>query len=271
MISDIQLQEQQVSEAFSRQSVVFDDIYETNPITLWMRNKFRNEVLRFIKPGDPILELNCGTGIDTLFFAQKGYKILATDNSAGMLERLSEKISKNGLQHLISIGKHSFNDLAGMAGRKFGYIYSNFGGLNCTDDLAKFLKDIDNLLLPGGYFTFTIMPKVCPWEMLEFFKSRKEVAFRRFKKDGAMAHIEGVYFKCYYYNPSFIIKNMGKKYRLSALTGLASFVPPPSMEHFPGKYPKLFSLLKKIEEPVCRIFPFNRWCDQYVITMQKMK
>ena len=271
MFMNTQEQEEKVSEAFSRQSVVFDDIYETNPITLWMRSRFRNEVLKFIRPGDNILELNCGTGIDTLFFAQKGYKILATDNAEGMLDQVKEKISKKGLQELVSSRKYSFNDLSGLEGQKFGYIYSNFGGLNCTDDLVKVLKDIDQLLLPGGHFTFTIMPKVCLWEIFEIFKGRRSVAFRRFKKGGANAHIEGVYFKCHYYNPSYVIKHAGINYSLSALNGLASFVPPPSMEHFPGKYPKLFSLLKKIEEPLCRIFPFNRWCDQYVITMQKMK
>ena len=269
MVKDI-LQEQKVNEAFSRQSVSFDHIYESNPITLLMRQKVRNEVLKYISPGDEILELNCGTGIDAVFFAQNGYKVLATDNSEGMLQRLSEKVKEKQLQDRISTAKCSFNDLAQLHDRQFGYIFSNFGGLNCTKDMAAVLKDVDALLLPGGYFTFVIMPKVCPWELLMLFRGRTKVAFRRFEKNGTMAHLEGVYFNCYYYNPSFIIRNLSEKYEVCSLKGLASFMPPPFMEYFPVKYPKLFSFLERIENKVCDIFPFNTWCDQYVITMRKI-
>ena len=71
MEEDILQQEKNVSEAFSRQSFLFDEIYEHNPITLLMREKVRNEVLTYISKGDKILELICGTGIDTVFFCEK--------------------------------------------------------------------------------------------------------------------------------------------------------------------------------------------------------
>ena len=263
------LQEQNVSNAFSRQSSVFDDIYENNPITLIIRQKARNEVLGHISPGDHILELNCGTGIDTMFFAGKGFKVMATDNAGGMLQKLSEKIAGSPKERLVSVRKCSFNDLTPLHDHRYDYIFSNFGGLNCTSDLASVLKQVDQLLKPGGHFTFVLMPKICPWEIASIFKGRQKVAFRRFKKAGTNAHIEGVYFKCYYYSPSYFRKHIPVGYARCSLKGMASFMPPPFMDHFPVKYPKLFSMLKHIEDKVCDKFPFNRWCDQYVITMRK--
>lgn len=271
MTTGILQQEQKVSDAFSKQSVSFDSIYENNPITLWMRDRVRREVLSFLKPDDHILELNCGTGIDSVFFAQKGYSVFATDNAEGMLQKLAGKIELNALQDRITAQKCSFNDLSQLQGHQFNYIFSNFGGLNCTNGLAKVLKDMDQLLAPGGYFTFVIMPKACPWELLAALKGRFKTALRRFKRDGTVAHIEGAYFKCYYYNPAYVRKHVKVSYTLCSLRGLGSFVPPPFMDHFPGKYPKLFSMLEKIESRVCSIYPFNTWCDQYVITMQKAK
>src|SRR5690348_11110466 len=129
--------EQLVSDAFSKQSAVFDDTYQNNTTTLWMRDRVRSEVLRFIKPNDTILELNCGTGIDTVFFAQKGYKVLATDNAPGMLGMLESKIDPLSLQDRIETKRCSFNELEQLGNAQFDYIFSNFGGLNCTDQLDK--------------------------------------------------------------------------------------------------------------------------------------
>lgn len=269
MIKTQAIQENNVSNAFSRQSALFDDIYDNNPITVWMRNRVRAQAMRYMKKGNSILELNCGTGTDSIFFAQQGLNILATDNADGMLQQLSRKVETLQLQENITIHKTSFNDLTLPDDRQFDHVFSNFSGLNCTDDLVKVLHNIDSVIKPGGYFTLVIMPKVCPWELAMLLKGETNLAFRRFRKNGTSAHIEGVYFQCYYYNASTIIRSMRTQYKLCALKGLASFVPPPSLEYFPTKYPKLFSLFQKIENNVAGTFPFNRWCDQYAITMQK--
>ncbi len=44
-----------------------------------------------------ILELNCGTGEDALWFAKKGHKVLATDISEKMLGITQEKIHEANL------------------------------------------------------------------------------------------------------------------------------------------------------------------------------
>ena len=63
---------QNVSAAFSKQSSSFDEIEDQNEILKWMRVQIHNHCMRFYKVGDEILELNCGTGIDAVFFADQG-------------------------------------------------------------------------------------------------------------------------------------------------------------------------------------------------------
>jgi len=263
------LQEQKVSAAFSQQSAVFDDIYDHNAITLYMRNRGRAEAFNYLRPGDKILELNCGTGIDTVFFAKKGFKIVATDNAEGMVAQTTNKIMTADLDGRASCLRCSFNDLSALGGEKFDYLFSNFSGLNCAPDLGSVLNEADSVLKPGGYFTFVVMPKICPWELIMLLRGRTKLALRRLGKAPARAHIEGVLFDCYYYNPSYVTRHLKGRYTLCALTGLASIVPPPSLDYFPVKYPRLLKTLMKWEDRICSIFPFNRWCDQYVITMRK--
>ena len=265
----VQEQEIKVSDAFSRQSVVFDAIDEGNDILLWMRNRVRREVLSYIKPGSEMLELNCGTGIDSVFFAQQGFNVLATDNAPGMLQMLSQKIDKLDLSERLSFQRCSFNELEGLGGRKFDYVFSNFGGLNCTDDLAKVLTDIDGLLNPGGYFTLVIMPPICPWELIMLFKGYFKTAFRRLSKKGTMAHVEGVYFKCYYYTPRYVMNAVKRNFTLRSLKGLSIVVPPPFIEHFAARHPSMFNRLERLENKIWDKAPFNRWNDHFMITMQK--
>lgn len=264
-----QQQEEFVSEAFSRQSPVFDAVDDANKTIGWMRKRVRDEVLRFIKPSSSLLELNCGTGIDSVFFASQGHTVMATDNAPGMLTQLDAKRKKLGLEEKIKTQKCSFNNLETLGAQKFDYAFSNFGGLNCSPDLGKILRDMDALLLPGGYFSFVIMPVVCPWEMLMIFKGYFKTAFRRFGKNGTSAHLEGMHFQCYYYNPDYVINTLKRDYTLMSLKGLSITVPPPFIEGFMDKHPSLFSRLERIENRIWDKAPFNRWCDHYIITMQK--
>lgn len=258
-----------VSNAFSKQSVVFDEIDKASSSIVWMRERVRKEVLSYIQPNSRILELNCGTGIDSVFFAQEGFEVVATDNADGMLAQLNEKIDTLKISAKLSTKKCSFNHIDRLNEGKFDYVFSNFGGLNCTDKLYEVIQGIDKVLKPGGYFTLVIMPKVCPWEMITLFKGYFKTAFRRFKKNGTTAHLEGLLFYCYYYSPKYVMKHAGDGYTIESVKGLCITVPPPFIENFYEKHPRAFRFLEKIENKIWNKAPFNRWADHYMITMRK--
>jgi ubiquinone/menaquinone biosynthesis C-methylase UbiE len=265
------LQELQASAAFSKQAPVFDKIDDDNKLIVWMRNRIQKEAMSFVRKGDYMLELNCGTGIDALYFASQGIRVKATDNAPGMLAQLQQKLVSHGLEDCVSIEQCSFNRLEQLGTTpEFDYVFSDFGGLNCTDKLDKVLMDIDKLLKPGGRFTLVIMPRICLWELLMVFRGYFKTAFRRLRKGGAGAQVEGLPFQCYYYDPGLIVKQMGKRYKLCSLKGLAITVPPPYIEHFTERHPRWFAILEKWENRLWTKPPFNRWGDHYMITMEKL-
>jgi ubiquinone/menaquinone biosynthesis C-methylase UbiE len=257
-----------VSEAFSKQSVVFDTLYKENRLSEYLRSHFRKEVLAHLKPNGSVLELNCGTGMDAIYFAEKGHTILATDNAPGMLAQLDRKIQNTALGKSIRTRRCSFHDIHTIAPEKFDHILSNFGGLNCTDNLRDVLEQFSPLLNDRGKVTLMVMPKICPWELVMMFKGKFKTAFRRFKKN-TPAHIEGVHFFCYYYNPGYIKAALEKDFDVITLKGIFITVPPEFYQNFVERYPKLFSLLCKIDSILCRVFPFTYCCDHYMITLQK--
>ena len=63
--------------------------------------KSTNTLEEFLSPGDNIFELNAGTGIDAVYFAEKGHSVFAIDNAEGMLIELEKKIESFHLQEKI--------------------------------------------------------------------------------------------------------------------------------------------------------------------------
>ena len=257
-----------VNLAFSRQSEFFDSYEEGNEILKWMRSVTRSHLLRHLKKNDSILELNAGTGLDAVFLAEKGYHVHCIDVASGMLEKLGLKVKKKRLKDLINWQQLSFSELDQLAGKSFDHIFSNFGGLNCAENLSSVFDSFHKILKPGGKVTLVIIPPVCPWELALMFKGNFKTAFRRLHKNGTTAQVEGVNFKAYYYTAKDTMKFLGKRFELIELQGLASLSPPPYMENFPVKFPSLYKNLTRLDKKLSHTFPFDRWADHFILTAQ---
>jgi ubiquinone/menaquinone biosynthesis C-methylase UbiE len=264
------INELKASEAFTKQSGVFDQLYGDDAIIQYKRQRVREHILRYARPQTFMLELNCGTGEDAMFFARQGFKIHATDISTAMLDVLRKKTDSSFYEEKISTEQCSFTELEFLEADQFDYVYSNFGGLNCTGELEKVLHSFDNLIKPGGVVTLVIISKFCLWETLLLFKGKFKTAFRRFfSGKGRRAHIEGNFFKCWYYSPSFIKKHLEGKFEFLSLEGLCTIVPPSYIENFAQKHFKLFNLFRKMENKVKAKWPWNRTGDYFIISFQK--
>lgn len=267
------INEQAAEKAFTKQSAVFDDIYSSNIIIQYKRQRVRDHLQQFLKPQSKILELNAGTGEDAIWFAKHDHTVHATDISKGMQGKLMEKVRQNNLEKQITNELCSFTELQDLKNRgPYDVIFSNFAGLNCTGELDKVLQSFSSLLKPGGIVTLVILPEFCLWESLLFLKGDFKTAFRRFfSSKGVKAHIEGEYFTCWYYDPSYVIENMKHSYEILNLEGLCTLVPPSYLENFPAKRPSLFNWLKEKENKWKRKWPWRGIGDYYIISFRKNK
>jgi ubiquinone/menaquinone biosynthesis C-methylase UbiE len=265
------MNEQAAAEAFSKQAPVFDELYSGDAIIQYKRKRVRDHILQRLKPDSYILELNAGTGDDAIYFAQLGHSVHATDISDGMQRQLAQKVKLQGLQGNISNEVCSYTDLKNLFNRgPYDLIFSNFAGLNCTDDLPKVLRSFSSLLKAGGLVTLVILPKFCLWEFLLIFKGKFRTAFRRFSgSKGTPAHIEGKHFRCWYYNPGFVQRTLKDKFDLLSVEGLCTIVPPSYIEKFAEKHPKAYRFLQKREDHSKNKWPWKNIGDYYIITLQK--
>ncbi len=253
--------------AFSAQSPHFDAIDRSNAVIGDLRQQVYRRIQRHIAPQSRVLEINAGTGIDAGWFVSQGHSVLATDVSDGMIAALRSKMEAHDHQGRLRVRQLSYEELDQLKGEQFDFVFSNFGGLNCVKDLTPVINPIRQLLTSGGHICFVIMPPVCPWEVLSILKGNK-TAFRRWKKDGTMAHLEGHYFKTYYHSLGQLRRTLGPDFTLRSCEGLAAISPPPHQVNFPGKYPRLYSILRKTDDLVNTWYPFNRWADHIIATFR---
>ena len=267
-----QWNEQEVAAAFSRQARGFDDSDAGNTIIQYKRNRVREHVLRYLPAYASVLELNAGTGTDAVWFAERGFRVHATDIAEGMQERLREKVRIRGVGDLVTTELCSFTDLENLRQRgPFDLIYSNFAGLNCTGDLDRVLQSFWPLLRPGGQVSLVILPKFCLWETLMLFRGKFRTAFRRVfsGRKGARSHVEGHHFRCWYYSPSYVMRHLGKDYELLSLEGLCTLVPPSYIEGFAEKHPMAYRMLRVWENKWKAKWPWRSVGDYYIISFRK--
>lgn len=256
-----------LQRAFSKQAEHYDADDLDNPILLDWRKRVYDHLNLFLKPGSRVLELNAGTGKDAIHLVRSGHSVHATDVSPGMIQKIRDKVNQSGCQQELSVQQCSFESLNAVTDDSFDCVFSNFGGLNCCRDLAAVTQHLPRLLKRGGYVIWVIMPPACPWEWLQILKGNLN-AFRRLKKQGVMAHLEGEYFTTYYHSLSDIQISLGPDFIRIRTEGLGSVSPPPSSQAFFVGHPGLYDALKRLDRVVGSHFPFNRWADHIIITFQ---
>lgn len=257
-----------VNLAFTKQSDIYDEYESTNKVLYWMRQQVYQVALKHLKAGDKILELNSGTGTDAIFFAKNGFDVVATDLSDGMIEKIRNKILRENLSDKIRVMQCSFTELEKLHSEKFDFIFSNFGGLNCVDDLSEVTKHFLNLLNNGGRIMFVIMPPFCPWEFVQILKGKIKFALRRFNKSGTDSNVEGVQFKTFYFSAKNFKDSLNENFRIIHRQGLAVFTPVPQMEKFQKKFPQLLKFLNRIDEKLSLHFPFNLIGDHLILVAE---
>jgi ubiquinone/menaquinone biosynthesis C-methylase UbiE len=257
-----------IAEAFSRTAEKYDAFAEDHPHLRRMREKVYSHVIRHVPPGARILELNAGTGTDAVQLAQRGYTVHATDIAPGMLARLREKVDRLRLGDRVTLEERSFLTLEDVRGAPYDAVFSDLGGLNCIPDLTPVIRQLPNILKPGGVVTWVLMPHICLWDMVEVFRGNFSLAFRRFSRGSVRARLEGLHFEVYYFSPRQVREWFEVEFELVDVEGLSVITPTAESKNFAKRYPRLYRVLSWLDDRLSPRWPWYGWGDFYILTMR---
>jgi SAM-dependent methyltransferase len=137
---------------------------------------------RLFRCGDTVLEIGCGTGIETIPLARIGVNVVALDISEEMLRILEGKVAAEptlpGTVRTRALPSSDISDLKDdTLSPKGGFdgAFSNFGAMNLEGNLEKFARELANLLKPDSAAVFGVWNRVCLSEILaKFFTAKTE-------------------------------------------------------------------------------------------------
>ena len=257
-----------VAEAYNRNADKYDEFIENNPNLMRMRQKVYAHVTSLLPQGARILDLACGTGTDAFWFAQHGYSVHGIDISGGMLERAHEKAKQLGLESRATFEHLSYTDLGKLGKNQFDCTFSNFGGLNCVEDLKSVAEQVRPLLKPNARVVWALMPPFCLWESAMLLRGRFRLATRRFSGKSTV-HKEGLDYPVYYYTPQQVAQAWGKDFQLESVRALSVITPPATNKDFALKRPGMFDFLSKLDDALEMRYPFKYWGDFTIVTLRR--
>ena len=185
--------------------------------------------------------------------------------SPGMLAAISEKAADPLLVGSLSLEERSFDDLGGVDGAPYDLVFSNLGGLNCTDDIDAVAEGMQRVLKPRGAVVLVLMPPVCPWEVAQVLRGHVRFATRRWSRDPVMANVGGEQQPVWYHTPGRVRRALGPAFEVTALRSFCLLAPPSYFEGFADRHPRLFRSLSRLDNLIGGTWPLNRAGDFYAL------
>jgi len=255
--------------AFDSIAESYDRVFSESLIGTAQRTAVWKQMETVFQAGDNVLDIGCGTGVDACFLAERGVSVVACDCSQEMI-----KIARNRTGHPASVsGKVDFcllaaEEIATLAGMRFDGAISNFGALNCVQDLRAFAKDLAALIKPRGVLLLCLIGPCCLWETVWYLtKGKPRTAFRRSRRhgDGVKARVaDGPPVQVRYPNAAALVTAFSPEFRLETYRGVGLTVPPSYMEPWAARFPRLLSLAESIDSHLAA-WPGLRSCGDHIL------
>lgn len=252
------------ASAFDEVAKSYDQLFTHTAIGWAQRTQVHVRLLAAFPPGSRILELNCGTGEDARFLAQRGRSVVACDASAEML-RVARNHREEGNARKVRYVHMANEELGSWASREsFHGAFSNFSGLNCVADLTPVARDLAKLVIPGGRVVLCLWSRVCVTEVLwHLVHGQPQKAMRRLS-GSTTAHLGKKTIAVFYPTAGEVRRCFSPWFRLESRRAIGLFVPPSYVEPSIRKRPKLLERLQCLDG-LCAQWPVFRSAGDHML------
>ncbi len=231
-----------------------------NPRINYMRSVEKIVLLDSLKMG-LILDIGCGTGEQSLFLAEKGYRILGVDISKEMIKIAKERIKNANFRDNLSFVIASAEFLP-FRDKSFDGIISIFGIFNHIPNVDTAFQETSRVLQTGGQGIFTVVNRWnLTWWVNAFIKCKGSWIISSLRSKEYV--VNGLW--TYYFSRGEMIKRLedtGLKVRIGSLLLLIyPFNPKKLLLH-----EKMFI---RFEDAVRWYYPFNSLGYYHLVVVEK--
>jgi ubiquinone/menaquinone biosynthesis C-methylase UbiE len=232
----------------------YDELWTRSPIGRLQRDAVWRRLDDLFRPGNRLLDLGCGTGEDALHFMSRGMEVSAIDASPEMV-RIAHGRG-------VDANVMPMEELERIPGC-FDGVISNFGGMNCVENLAAIRSPLARLLRPGGHLAVCVMGRFCLWETAWYaLRAEPKKTLRRWKQGRASSL--GV--RVFYPSVSQLSKVFASDFELVDWYGVGIAVPPSFVT---GLSSRLLTALASFDRRVEHLSPWRALSDHRLLIFRR--
>lgn len=259
--------------AFSAVAPIYDAETEQNPMVAWVRAQTLARLTARFAPGDLVLELGCGTGVEAVALARAGVRVVATDVALAMVAATQERARAAGLSERVQVRRLAAASSGALlreyASGSFAGAYSSFGPLNCEPDLRSAAAGLARLVRPGGHVLISAINRFHPFETL-WYAAHGDLrrAARRWRgyAEGTVSPALPHRVPTFYATPHAFARRFAPHFRVVDCRALLLLLPPPYLAHLTARFPRLFRAASRLEPrlaglPLLRALGDHFWLE----------
>jgi ubiquinone/menaquinone biosynthesis C-methylase UbiE len=261
----------ETQDAFDSIAADYDGIRGNNALIQDMRDEMWRWLDATFAPGSRLIDLGCGTGLDAARMARLGHRVTAIDWSPAMVRRTSDRAREEQLGdrvRALTVGAHELCRLEGESA--FDGAYSNLGALNCVPDLAAVSGECARLLRPGGALVFTVIGRVCPWELGYYLLRRRWTRARvRFARGAVSVSMNQRTVWTSYYHPREFYRAFRSHFSLTHYRGVCVFAPPPYLTWVRDRHALWYQRLWRLDRRIAGWPMLRGTGDHFLMVMRR--
>jgi SAM-dependent methyltransferase len=168
----------------------------------------------------------------------------------------------------VAVGGHELGQLEDVG--VYDGAYSNLGPLNCVPDIGYVARECARLLKPRGALVFTVVGRVCPWEIAHYLRRRQWPRVKvRFARDFSPVGMNKHIIWTHYYGPREFYRAFADHFVLEHYRGLCVFAPPPYLTWVLERHPRAYERLWRLDRRLAGWPLLREIGDHFLIVMRK--
>jgi len=249
--------------AFDDMAGTYDATFTDTKVGRALREIVWSRLEQVFRPSQRILELGCGTGEDAVRLASSGVRVVATDSSSQMIQMARRKARIGNCQERIEFRCLAMEAIGSFAeGDVFDGVLSNFGAVNCVQDLQALVADVAERLAPGAPLLWVVMGRHAPWEWLWYLmRGRWRKAWRRLRPGG----IKWRGLTISYPTPAQMRSLLRPHFAVTRLAPLGVALPPSYAAAWLDRSPFAARVLTRLERWAQRSNMLASWSDHFIV------
>jgi SAM-dependent methyltransferase len=210
------------AQGFDRIATEYTNLWTGTKAGQLQREAVWRYTAHLFPPRSRVLDLGCGTGDDALMLEARGVHVIGIDASAEMVRVACER----GID-----ARHCAIENIGDVPGTFHALGSNFGALNCIENLSDLRQPFAQAVNPGGWLVVCLMSRVCLWETIWYMRNGSfRKATRRWNGEAKSSVAERVF----YPTVRSVCRAFAPDFTLASVHGVGFAVPPSYVTGIPN-------------------------------------